>query len=92
MEFERDVEQSLVREVKRLGGQAIKVGYDGLPDRLILLPGGHAFFAELKRRGGRTSKLQDVWIERIKKLGFRVYVPKTKEEVRVMIREEVMPN
>jgi len=84
MEFERDVEATLIREAKRRGGLALKVGYDGLPDRLVLLPGGCVFFAEVKRRDGRTSKLQDVWIERLRRLGFQVYVPKTKDAVKAL--------
>lgn len=91
MVFEKDIEQTLIREAKKLGGLAIKVGYDGLPDRLILLPQGRAFFVELKRADGRTSKLQEVWIARLHKLGFRVYVPKSKAEVHEIFRKEGMP-
>lgn len=87
MVFEKDIEQTLTREVKRRGGLSIKVGNDGLPDRLILLPGGVVFFAEVKRSDGRTSKLQDIWIARIERLGFKVYVPKTKEEVNAMFKK-----
>jgi len=88
MEFERDVEATLNREVKRRGGLSIKVGYNGLPDRLVLLPGPRIFFAEVKRRDGKTSKLQDIWIERITRLGITVYTPKTKDEVKRLFGKE----
>ena len=87
MEFEREVEATLNREAKRRGGLTIKVGYGGLPDRLVLLPGSRVFFAEVKRKDGKTSKLQEVWVARIERLGVRVYVPKTKEEVKALFEE-----
>ena len=31
----------------------------GWPDRFALLPGGRVFWIELKRPGGKTSKMQD---------------------------------
>lgn len=40
----------------------------GVPDRLIVLPGGKVGFAEMKRFGGRTSKLQDNQIKFLQSL------------------------
>ena len=36
--------------------------------------GGNIYFVELKRPGGKTSKIQDIQIDLIRKLGFKVYV------------------
>jgi len=72
--LEKEVEAALGRMVKRHGGMCLKLvcpGWSGVPDRLILLPGGRAMFAELKRpRGGKVSKLQVWWAEKLQSLGF----------------------
>ena len=44
---EKQIEQKLVRAVKNMGGIAPKLvspGFDGMPDRIVLLPGGHIGF------------------------------------------------
>ena len=48
---EKTVENKLVKAVKALGGLApkfISPGFDGVPDRLVLLPKGRIAFIELK--------------------------------------------
>ena len=48
---EKTVEAKLVATVKAMGGLApkfISPGYDGMPDRLVLLPNGILAFVELK--------------------------------------------
>ena len=40
MILESDIEQRLVHGIEELGGLCIKVGQDGWPDRLCILPGG----------------------------------------------------
>lgn len=74
---EKDIESYLVRRVREAGGRAYKFvspGNDGVPDRLICLPGGAAVFAELKAPGQKPRPLQMVQIERLRALGFRVEV------------------
>jgi len=45
-------------------------GYEGgWPDYLIVLPGGRACFAELKREGQHSRKLQTVLQERLRRAG-----------------------
>lgn len=95
MQLERDVESHLKKSVKRMGGRCIKLSSqheEGLPDRMVMLPGGKVFFVELKRLGGVLSPMQRVQHKSFKKLGFKVYVPYTKEEIDDLLREEVMPN
>lgn len=72
-----------MKEVKRLGGSAPKLQLlTGWPDRLVLLPHGGMFFVETKRpKGGKFEPLQPQVHAALRKLGFRVYVCKTKEEV-----------
>lgn len=70
---EKNLESKLRAEIKNLGGVAYKFlspGNSGVPDRIILLPGGKIIFAELKTDEGKLSKLQELQITRIKNLGF----------------------
>ena len=51
---EKRVEEALSRAVKRLGGMEVKFvspGLDGVPDRIVLLPGGKVAFVEMKATG-----------------------------------------
>ena len=58
-------------------------GWSGVPDRILLLPGGRIFFAELKRpKGGKVSELQKWWKRRLEGLGFSVYHIYTKEDIK----------
>ena len=81
---ERDVERYLRERVKQLGGRAYKFvspGNNGVPERLVMLPGGKLFFVELKAPGKETTALQDAQIDRISKLGQDVFVVDSKEKV-----------
>lgn len=82
---EDSVEKHLRLRVKKLRGVCIKLPailLNGIPDRIVLLSGGRVAFAELKRpKGGRYEPLQRWWHLRLRKLGFRVVVLRTKEAV-----------
>lgn len=72
---EADIERRLKDRVKLLGGRCLKFvspGQNGVPDRIILLPGGHVVFAELKAPGKRERKLQFYVQNLIRILGFLV--------------------
>ena len=77
-ELEKDVERKLRTMVERHGGLCCKwvcPGWAGVPDRIVLLPGGHALFVELKRPTcGRVSKIQMWWAKRLQKLGFAHWI------------------
>lgn len=73
---ETTIERKLVTEAKKRGGLAAKFvspGLDGVPDRLVLLPGGHIAFVELKAPGKRMRPLQQLRTKQLTALGFRVY-------------------
>lgn len=53
----------------------------GLPDRMIVAPGGQVAFVELKSEVGRLSKLQKIVIERMRALGAKVWVVNSREGV-----------
>ena len=68
---ERQIEKRVGDYVKSKRGQWIKLtGLKGLPDRMILLPQGKVGFLEMKRPGNKTSAMQDIWLDRLRALGF----------------------
>lgn len=73
-QLEKDIERKLRKMVENHGGLCLKwvcPGWSGVPDRIILLPGGRVVFAELKRpKGGVLSKLQEWWGKKLTDLGF----------------------
>ena len=69
---EKLVEAKLRDGVKALGGVAYKwvsPGNVGVPDRMVVLPGGVVHFIELKREGGKPTRMQKVQIARLRALG-----------------------
>ena len=74
---ETAIEKKLVQSVKAKGGIAPKFvspSYAGMPDRLVLLPGGVFAFAELKAPGMKPRPLQVSRHRMLRDLGFKVYV------------------
>ena len=58
---ERDIEARFRKAVKDAGGLALKFispGYAGVPDRIVLMPGGMMCFVELKAPGEKMRPLQ----------------------------------
>lgn len=87
---EKDVEQSLVKQVKMAGGRALKFvspGFNGVPDRLILLPHGRIAFAELKAPGKKMRPLQIKRKQQLEQLGFPVYCIDSAEQIGGIIHE-----
>lgn len=74
---EKDIEKILVSGIKALGGRAYKwvsPGNDGVPDRIVILPGTRPVFVELKTEKGKLSALQTVQIKRLREMGQMVEV------------------
>lgn len=74
---EKLIEQKLIRAVKAAGGIALKFvspGYDGMPDRLVLLPESRMAFVEVKAHGMKPRPLQVRRHGMLRRLGFLVYV------------------
>ena len=77
MKSEKQIEQSLVKAVKNMGGIAPKFvspGFDGMPDRIVLLPHGLMAFVEVKAPGKKPRPLQVSRHGLLQHLGFKVYV------------------
>lgn len=83
--LEKDIEKLFRDEIKKAGGKAYKFtspGNDGVPDRIVMLPGGRIVFVELKTDTGKLSKLQELQCRQIADLGQTVRVLHGLAEVR----------
>lgn len=81
---EKQIEQKLVRAVKNMGGIAPKFvspGFDGMPDRIVLLPGGHVGFVEVKAPREKPRPLQLSRHELLRRLGFKIYVIDDEQQI-----------
>ena len=76
MRTESAVAKRLRERVQALGGRCITLAptVRGLPDRLVLLPGGRVLLIELKDHGGRLSAHQVLWHQQAADLGSPVAV------------------
>ena len=75
--IEKSIEQKLVQAVRAMGGVAPKFvspGYDGMPDRIILMPNGRVAFVEVKAMGRKPRPLQLHRHRMLSQLGFKVFV------------------
>lgn len=88
--LEKTIELYLTTKVRIAKGRAYKFvspGNAGVPDRLVLLPGGRVVFVELKAPGKKPTELQQAQINKIRALGFKVVVIDSKEGVDEFIRQ-----
>lgn len=87
---EKMIEQKLVTAVKKQGGicpKFVSPGFDGMPDRLVLLPGAKFAFVEVKAPGEKPRPLQRARHRLLKRLGFEVYVLDSEEQIGGIIDE-----
>lgn len=87
--LEGGLEAFFYKRVRLVGGKPIKlIPYEkGLPDRLVIFPGGRMFFVELKTEAGALSPIQLVQHQRLAALGCPVAVVVGKPGVVAWIRE-----
>lgn len=92
MESEKQTERHLCRMVKALGGECYKwvsPGCSGVPDRIVILPGGKIFFVELKSEGRKSTMLQKIRQAELRELDCTVYADvDTTEKVNEVLRKE----
>ena len=71
--LEREIEHKFRRLIIRHGGLCLKwvcPGWTGVPDRIVILPGGRIIFVELKRpKGGKFSEMQKWWAKKLTEFG-----------------------
>ena len=91
MQLEKDVEGYLTGQVGRRGGRCVKFVPDldnGMPDRIVMLPGGVLVWVELKNGVYEEArKLQRMQHAKLRRLGQRVEVIQTKEQVDRLMEE-----
>lgn len=78
VKLESSIERQLKRTVEGLedGIMCLKFespGMSGVPDRVILLPGGHTVFVELKQPGKHERARQEYVQQKIRDAGFTVF-------------------
>ena len=91
---EKTIEKKLSDEVKKRGGLAPKFtspGFDGMPDRIVLMPGGHIAFVEVKAPGKAPRPLQKARHRMLRQLGFTVYVLNDESEIGGILDEICTP-
>lgn len=87
---EKTIEAKLVQAVRTKGGFAQKFtspGLDGVPDRLVLLPGGRIAFIELKAPGKTLRPLQVRRKRQLEALGFSVYCIDGVEQIESVLQQ-----
>lgn len=91
---ESALETLLVNLVRRAGGIAVKLmpTVAGIPDRLVLWPGGRAELVELKTVPGRLAPAQTLWHARAAAIGHPVTVLRGPDEIRKWVEIMAVPS
>lgn len=87
---EKTIEKKLADAVKARGGLVPKftsLGFDGMPDRIVLMPGGRMAFVEVKAPGKTPRPLQEARHRLLRQLGFRVYVLDDESQIGGILNE-----
>lgn len=81
---EKAIEQKLTQATKQRGGicpKFVSPGFDGMPDRIVLLPMGRFGFVEVKAPGKKPRPIQISRHRLLQQLGFKVYVLDCEEQI-----------
>lgn len=92
---EKTLERRLRETVKQRGGLALKiwaVSFAGLPDRLVLMPGGYAYFAEIKTTGKEPDDRQKAVHRLLQSIGFNVAVIDSHEALKKFLEDTAYVN
>ena len=87
---EKEIEKKLTLAVKKLGGicpKFVSSGFDGMPDRIVLLPMGRFGFVEVKAPGKKPRPIQTARHKLLQQLGFKVYVLDSEEQIGEILDE-----
>ena len=81
---EKEIEKYLIDKTAEMGGMALKFvspGCTGVPDRVVILPGGKIGFLELKAPGKKPRKEQSHRIRQLRELGCKAWFADSRAEV-----------
>ena len=88
--MEKDIEKKFTKAVSHVGGIALKFvspSYNGMPDRIVLLPKGRIGFVEIKDRGQKPRAIQRAMHRKLTMLGFKVFILDRPEKIEKIIKE-----
>lgn len=88
--IEKDIERWLGNQLKKRGCIYMKFvspGNDGVPDRIVVLPGGSVIFIELKATTGKLMANQRVQISRLRKQGALVFVVTGMSDAKLFVED-----
>lgn len=86
---EKSIERYLVEQVSQIGLICLKYSNPnmvGYPDRLLVIPGGCVIWVELKSRGRKPSRIQQLRMAQLSGLGHTVRVIDNKADVDELIK------
>ena len=87
---EKYIESRLVNEVKKRGGicpKWVSPSFDGVPDRLVFLPGRYFGMVEVKAPGEKPRPLQVSRHKLLQRLGFKVYILDATKDIKMILDE-----
>lgn len=87
---EKQIEQKLVKAVKAKDGICPKLmspGFDGMPDRIVLMPKGRIGFVEVKAPDKKPRPLQLSRHRLLRRLGFKVYILDNEKQITTILSE-----
>lgn len=87
---EKDLECKLRERIAKAGGRCLKFeapGNAGVPDRIVVFPGGKIVFLELKTLQGTLRPLQKKWNQELRQLGCDARILKGECEVEAFLEE-----
>jgi hypothetical protein len=90
--LEKSIENILRQAVEDEGGLCLKwvcPGHKGVPDRMLLFPGGIIAFVELKRPGAKVKAggLQNWWRQRLAEFGFPCHEVNDKYQAQQLVAD-----
>ena len=88
--LESYIEKKLRDGIKAKGGICLKLSaqfFEGIPDRLVILPGRTEFVELKKPKGGRLSPRQKFVHKQLADLGHEVKIINTPEKVKKYVAE-----
>ena len=88
--MEKDIEKKFIKAIRHVDGIALKLvspSFNGIPDRLVLMPKGKIGFVEIKDRGKKSRAIQISRHKKLVMLGFKVFVLDNAEDIEKIIKE-----